>query len=436
MRIVDIIAKKRDGKALSTDDIRWFIQRYTDDLVTDYQAAALMMAIYLQGMTPRETVDLTLAMARSGDWVDLHNIVPYAVDKHSSGGVGDKTSLVVLPLVAACDVPVAKMSGRGLGFSGGTLDKMESIPGWSPNVPLPHFKRQIEDVGLVLAGQTANLAPADGKLYALRDVTATVSSIPLIAASIMSKKLAAGADGIVLDVKVGSGAFMKTAEQARHLAQTMVSIGQDAGRDTVALLSNMNQPLGYAVGNSLETAEAIHVLQNAPDTPVDFWEHCQEVAAYMLVFAKRANNIEEAKQLIVEARDSGRGLEKFREMVRSQGGDVSFIDQPDLFEKAPIIVELKAKKSGYISQIDTDVIGWTCVRMGGGRAEKGEDIDPAVGMIIQHKVGDQIQAGDTIAVIHARTVETQAIAERDIRRAFHLSQTPIPPLPQFYGVIS
>ncbi len=435
MRIVDIITRKRDGHELSTDDIRWFIQRYTDELVTDYQAAALMMAIYLRGMTPRETVDLTLAMARSGDWVDLHHVVPYAVDKHSSGGVGDKTSLVVLPLVAACGVPVAKMSGRGLGFSGGTLDKMESITGWSPSVPISRFREQIEEIGFVLAGQTGNLAPADGKLYALRDVTATVSSIPLIAASIMSKKLAAGADGIVLDVKVGSGAFMKSVDQARQLAQTMVGIGRDAGRDTVALLANMNQPLGYAIGNSLETAEAIRTLQNDPDTPPDFWHHCQEIAAHMILLAKAADTIDQAKQRVIQVRDSGHGLEKFRAMTVAQGGDGALIDDPSRFEPAPIVKTLVATHSGYINQIDTDQIGWTCVRMGGGRAEKSDHIDPSVGLIIRLKVGDYVNQGDPLAVIHARTVETQADAEIALQSAIHIGNEPTTPLPQFYGVV-
>ena len=435
MRIVDIITKKRDGEELSTDDIRWFIQRYTSGMVADYQAAALIMAIYIRGMTPRETVDLTLAMARSGDQVDLHHIVPYAVDKHSSGGVGDKTSLVVLPLVAACGVPVAKMSGRGLGFSGGTIDKMEAIDGWSADVPLTRFKHQIEAVGLVLAGQTAKLAPADGKLYALRDVTATVSSIPLIAASIMSKKLAAGADGIVLDVKVGSGAFMKDVETARQLAETMVGIGRDAGRDMVALLSNMNQPLGYTVGNSLEVVEAIQTLQGDADTPPDFWAHCQETAAHMIVLGKAADTLSDAKKQINEARESGRGLAKFRAMVAAQGGDPRLVDNPSLLAQAPIVTPLISKESGYVKQIDTAIIGQTSVRMGAGRATKGDDIDPAVGLVVRCKVGDYVAKGEPLAVIHARTVETQAIAERALPAAIQLSAEQVPPLPQFYGVI-
>lgn len=332
MQMLEIIKTKRDGAELTTQQIEWFIAAYTNGEVPDYQAAALAMAIYLQGMSRRETVDLTLAMAHSGEQLDLHDTVPFVVDKHSSGGVGDKTTLVVLPLVAACNVPVGKMSGRGLGSSGGTLDKMESFPGWSSELSLERIKRQLKDISLVLAGQTAELAPADGKLYALRDVTGTIASIPLIAASIMSKKLAAGADAVVLDVKVGKGAFIETLKDARKLARQMVEIGQDSGRETVALIADMNQPLGHAVGNALEVKEAIETMQGVG--PADFWAHCLEIAGHLLVLAKAATSMEEAKQMATAARDNGRALEKFKQLVEHQGGSASLVDDPTKFAVA------------------------------------------------------------------------------------------------------
>ena len=338
----------------------------TNGEVPDYQAAALAMAIYLRGMNRRETVDLTLAMAHSGEQLDLHDTVPFVVDKHSSGGVGDKTTLVVLPLVAACNVPVGKMSGRGLGSSGGTLDKMESFPGWSSELTLNQFKQQLKEISLVLAGQTAELAPADGKLYALRDVTGTIASIPLIAASIMSKKLAAGADAIVLDVKVGKGAFLTSLEDARKLAAQMVEIGQDAGRETVALIADMNQPLGHAVGNSLEVKEAIATLQGAG--PADFWTHCLEIAGHLLVLAEAAATLEEAKNMATAARDEGRALNKFRLLVEYQGGSASLVDDPTKLAVAKYTDSVYASQSGYIAGIDAGAVGWSCLTLGGGRA--------------------------------------------------------------------
>ena len=332
MRMVDLIETKRDDGELSTAEINWFISEYTQDNIPDYQVSSLLMAIYLRGMNRRETVDLTMAMARSGDQLDLHDVAPIVVDKHSSGGVGDKTTLVVQPIVAACGVPVGKMSGRGLGSSGGTLDKMESFTGWSCQMTLDQFKAQLADIGLVLAGQTAKLAPADGKLYALRDVTGTVASTPLIAASIMSKKLAAGADAIVLDVKVGSGAFMPTVEAAKELAQIMVNIGNDAGRKTAALISDMNQPLGNAIGNALEVKEAIDTLQGGG--PNQFWAHALDISAYMLLLTGKAPTIETAKELAREVRENGAAFQKFRDMVAAQGGDVRQVDDPSLLPQA------------------------------------------------------------------------------------------------------
>jgi pyrimidine-nucleoside phosphorylase len=434
MKMVDLIAKKRDGESLSTEEIDNFIREYTAGEIPDYQTAALLMAIYLRGMDRRETVDLTLAIARSGEQLDLHDIAPFVVDKHSSGGVGDKTSLAVLPLVAACDVPVGKMSGRGLGSSGGTLDKMESIRGWSPNLTLDAFKRQLAEIGLVLAGQTADLAPADGKLYALRDVTATIANPSLIAASIMSKKLAAGADGIVLDVKAGTGAFMPTVEAARELAQTMVDIGVDAGRRMVALISDMNQPLGHAIGNALEVKEAIATLQG--EGPADFWYHCREVAGQMLVVAGQAESPEAAQQQVEEAQRNGRALEKFRAMVAAQGGDVRQIDDPRLLPKAALVEPLLAPRSGTIAAMDTGAIGWASVHLGGGRFVKTDQLDHAVGLTLPVKIGDAVQRGDELGQIHANSAQQLAEARDRVLAALSWSDEPVAARPLFYGSIA
>ncbi len=394
MQMIEVIRQKRDGAELTPRQIEWFVEAYTRGEVPDYQAAALAMAIYLQGMTRQETVNLTLAMAQSGEQLDLHDTVPFVVDKHSSGGVGDKTTLVVLPLVAACNVPVGKMSGRGLGSSGGTLDKMESFPGWSAELTLKQFKRQLKEISLVLAGQTTELAPADGKLYALRDVTGTIASIPLIAASIMSKKLAAGADAIVLDVKVGKGAFLATLDDARNLATQMVEIGQDAGRKTVALIADMNQPLGHAVGNALEVKEAISTLNG--EGPGDFWAHCLEIAGHMLVLAGAATTLEEARQLATIARDDGRAFHKFRLLVEHQGGSASLVDDPTKIAVAKYTDSVYASQSGYITGIDAGAVGWRCLTLGGGRTVKTDSIDHAVGMVIPTKVGDYVKKTGSI----------------------------------------
>ena len=433
MRMIDIIEKKRDGKALTTAEIDWFIKSYTNDDVPDYQAAAFIMAIYLKGMDRRETVDLTLAMSRSGDQLDLHDVAPFVIDKHSSGGVGDKVTLAVQPLVAACGVPVGKMSGRGLGSSGGTLDKMESFSGWSHTLPLSQFKKQLAEIGLVLAGQTAQLAPADGKLYALRDVTATVASTPLIAASIMSKKLAAGADAIVLDVKLGSGAFVPNVEEAQALARVMVDIGKDAGRKMVALLSDMNQPLGHAIGNALEVKEAIAALQG--DCPAGFWEHCLEVGGHMLRLAGKADSLDEGKAMITAVRDNGSAFNKFRDMVAAQSGDVAQVDNPDLLPKANHIEPVAAPRSGWIAAMDTTEIGWANVRLGGGRLVKSDQIDHAVGMILPAKVGQQIAAGDTLGEIHANDPAKLTQAQEELLAAITWSDEPVKPLPHFHGTV-
>ena len=433
MRMVDLIAHKRDGGELSSEEIAYFVREYRAGPIPDYQAAALLMAIYIRGMSRRETVDLTLAMAHSGATLDLHDVAPYVVDKHSSGGVGDKTSLVVLPLVAACGVPVGKMSGRGLGSSGGTLDKMESFDGWSPYLSLEQFKRQLAEIGLVLAGQTGDLAPADGKLYAIRDVTGTVSNKSLIAASIMSKKLAAGTDGIVLDVKVGSGAFMPTVEEATELAQLMVDIGEDAGRDVVALVSDMNQPLGHAIGNALEVKEAIATLQGSG--PEDLWTHCLEVAGYMVLLAGAASVLKEAKAMITAAREDGRGLAKFREMVAAQGGDVRQVDDPARLPFAPITLPIIAPRTGYLASMDTGAIGWAAVNLGCGRLVKTDAVDPAAGFILPAKVGHWFEAGQAMGEVQSNNEAEAAQAALEVAGAMQWSDDPVEPLPLFYAVV-
>ncbi len=433
MRMIDLIEQKRDGEELSPEQISFFIEKYTTDEIPDYQAAALLMAIFIRGMNRRETVALTQAMARSGEQLDLHDVAPFVVDKHSSGGVGDKTTLVVQPLVAACGVPVGKMSGRGLGSSGGTLDKMESFSGWSFQMTLPQFKAQLADIGLVLAGQSVSLAPADGKLYALRDVTGTVANKSLIAASIMSKKLAAGADAIVLDVKTGDGAFMHTVEDAEELARIMVDIGTDAGRQTVAIISDMNQPLGHAVGNALEVKEALETLRGGG--PVDFWSHCLKIASTMLFLGGKAGSPEEAEELATAARDDGRALQKFQAMVQAQGGDVAQVDHPELLPQAQFVEQIKADRDGIVSAIDTAEIGWTCVHLGGGRLVKSDIIDHAVGLVLPVKVGDRVEAGAAIGTIHANDEAKLIQALEKIKDAITISATMANPLPNFYGVV-
>ncbi|MCB8943518.1 MAG: thymidine phosphorylase [Ardenticatenaceae bacterium] len=433
MRMIDLIERKRDGGELSSAEIEWFVREYTADRIPDYQASAFMMAVYLRGMNRQETVDLTLAMARSGDQLDLHDVAPFVVDKHSSGGVGDKTTLVVQPLVAACGVPVGKMSGRGLGSSGGTLDKMESITGWSFQMPLAQFKRQLGEIGLVLAGQTAELAPADGKLYALRDVTGTVANYSLISASIMSKKLAAGADAIVLDVKTGSGAFMPTVDLARDLARVMVDIGLDAGRKMVALISDMNQPLGTAVGNALEVKEAIATLQG--EGSPHLWAHSQEVAAQMLRLAGKAESVDEAKEMVAAVRQNGRALAKFREMVAAQGGDVSQVDDVSQLPQARLVEPILAPRAGYAAAMNTAEIGWAVVRLGGGRLTKDDKIDHAVGLLLPTKIGDKVEENQEIGLIHANDKEKLEQAREEILAAIQWSDEPVEPLPHVYGTV-
>lgn len=434
MRAVDIIQKKRDRQELTAEEIDFFIQGYVRGEIPDYQAAAWAMAVLLNGMTDRETTDLTLAMARSGEMLDLSGVVPLAVDKHSTGGVGDKTSLVVEPVVAACGLPIGKMSGRGLGFTGGTLDKMESIPGYRADLSTAEFIAQLRSIGLVLTGPSADLAPADGKLYALRDVTATVQSIPLIASSIMSKKIAAGAQAIVLDVKVGEGAFMHTLEEARQLARTMVAIARLTGRKAVALLSDMNQPLGWAVGNALEVREAIDTLHGRG--PRDFHLHCLWVAAHLLKLAGIVPDIPAGESMAEEAIRSGRAWEKFRTLVAAQGGDVRYVDEPERLPQAQWIKTVPSPQRGYLSRINARIIGEIAVLLGAGRTRKGDAIDHAVGVVVHHKVGDWVEMGEPLFTVHANHADRLQEAVDRVLAAHAWSEEPVDPLPQSLGVIA
>jgi pyrimidine-nucleoside phosphorylase len=431
MRAVDIIIKKRDKGELTNDEIIFFVRGFTNGEIPDYQAASFAMAVTLNGMTASETASLAMAMAHSGQLLDLTGIVDIAVDKHSSGGVGDKTSLAVLPMVAASGLPVGKMSGRGLGFSGGTLDKLESIPGYRCDLTTDEYKKQLKEKGIVLTGQTLDLAPADGKLYALRDVTGTVPSIPLIASSIMCKKIAGGAQAILLDVKTGLGAFMETLDQARELAQLMVEIGRLAGRKTVALLSDMNQPLGQAVGNALEVREAIETLHSGG--PPDFRQHCLHVAAHMLVLGKRARELTEGRAMAEKALGDGSAYEELRDLVQAQGGDVLYVDEPEKLPKARLVETVVAPRSGYLAQVQARSVGEAAVALGAGRSKKGDAIDHAVGFVIHRKVGDKIEKGQTLFTIHANEEDKLIAAREAVLKAHTVSDEPVLPLSLFYN---
>jgi len=430
MRAVDIIIKKRDKQELTSQEIGFFIKGFTNGEIPDYQASAFAMAILLNGMTPVETADLTLAMAHSGQVLDLSKVVDIAVDKHSSGGVGDKTSISVMPMVAACGLPVGKMSGRGLGFSGGTLDKLESIPGYRVDLTTDEFKQQLKEKGIVLTGQSLDLAPADGKMYALRDVTGTVPSMPLIASSIMCKKIASGAQAIVLDVKTGLGAFMQTLDEARELGNLMVDIGRLAGRKTVALLSDMNQPLGSAVGNSLEMIEAIELLRGR--APKDYYEHCLHVAAHVLMAGQRAKDLDEGRVMAEKSIIDGSALEKFRVLVQAQGGDVSYVDDMSKFARAKYVEVVNAPRNGFISQVHARIVGEASVVLGAGRAKKSDSIDHAVGFLIRKKVGDKVEKGEPLFEIHANHEEKLAEARANALSAYAFSDEFVSPLPLFY----
>ena len=433
MRAVDVIIKKRDGEILSTEEIKFFIEGYASGDIPDYQASAWAMAVLLRGMTSKETADLTTAIAASGETIDLSGVVKFAVDKHSTGGVGDKTTLVVQPIVAACGVPVGKMSGRGLGFTGGTLDKMESIEGFRVDLSTDEFMKQLGEICLVLSGQTADLAPADGKLYALRDVTGTVPSVPLIASSVMSKKIAGGAQGIVLDVKVGNGAFMQSVEDGLELAKLMVDIGNTPGRKVVALLSDMNQPLGNAVGNALEVREAIETLQDGG--PKDFREHCIVVASHMLCLADRVKELSEARSLIEDTVKDGLAYEKMAAMVHAQGGDTGMLENLDRLPKAPIITTYNSQKSGFVALVHAREVGLSAMELGAGRAKKGDPVDHAVGVVVQTKVGDPIKQGEPLFTVHARSEEMASAAANRLYAAHTFSDEPVEPLQLFYETV-
>jgi pyrimidine-nucleoside phosphorylase len=410
MRMVDLIEKKRDGHELSTEEINFIIKGYTDGSIPDYQVSALTMAIVFRGMTEKERADLTMAMVESGDQIDLSKIEGIKVDKHSTGGVGDTTTLVLGPLVASVGVPVAKMSGRGLGHTGGTIDKLESVSGFHVEIDNKEFIELVNKNKIAVIGQSGNLTPADKKLYALRDVTATVESIPLIASSIMSKKIAAGADAIVLDVKTGAGAFMKTLEDSRELAKAMVRIGNNVGRRTMAVISDMSQPLGFAIGNALEVKEAIDTLKG--EGPEDLTELCLTLGSHMVYLGKKADSLEEARTMLEKAIKDGSALEKLKVFLSSQGGDSSIVDDPSKLPQAKYQFELEAKEDGYVAEIVADEIGTAAMLLGAGRATKESVIDLAVGLVLRKKIGDQVKKGESLVTIYSNFEDISEVKQK------------------------
>ena len=423
MNILEIIEKKRDKKELTKDEIEYFIEGYTNDKIVDYQASALIMAIYLNGMTKQETTDMTIAMANSGEQLDLSKLNEIIVDKHSTGGVGDKVSLILLPLVASLGVPVAKMSGRGLGFTGGTVDKLESIPGYQTGIDIHNFVENVEKVGISMISQTLNLAPADKKIYSLRDSISCVESIPLIASSIMSKKIASGAQKIVLDVTCGSGSFMQSKERAEELANEMIEIGKLANRETVCILTNMDEPLGYAVGNSLEVIEAIQSLKG--EMPEDVKEVVLELGAYMVKLAGKGEDIEENKAKLLENIVNGKGYEKFIQLVENQGGDSSYIKDTNLFPKANYIEKVYSQKDGYIQSMNAKEIGKIVCDLGAGRIRKEDSIDNAVGIVLNKKVSDKVEKGDTLVTIYANSKEKLEEAKKKLLEVIKIGEQEI-----------
>lgn len=433
MRMYDIIMNKRNGLELSKEEIEYFVKGFTKGDIPDYQVSALLMAIYFNKMNKRETKDLTLAMANSGDVLSLDKIEGIKVDKHSTGGVGDKTTILLAPLVASCGIPVAKMSGRGLGHTGGTIDKLESFKGFSVNLPEEKFIENVNKHKIALVAQTGHLAPADKKIYALRDVTATVENMSLIASSIMSKKIASGADSIVLDVKVGEGAFMKTPGDARALAQEMVDIGNSVGRKTIAIISDMNQPLGYAIGNSLEVIEAINTLKGKG--PSDLLELTLNLGSYMLILGKKASSFDEGYNLLLENIKNKKALEKLKEFVKIQGGDERYIDDTNLFEKASYIIEVKAKNSGIVSKIHAEKVGLIAMELGAGRVTKESKIDLSVGIVLNKKCKDKVNKGETLAYIHANDKEKGEKALEKLINAIEIKDSFKDNTPLIYEVI-
>ena len=425
MRMYDLIQKKKTGGELSSEEIDWMIQGYTRGDIPDYQMSAMTMAICFNGMNERETGDLTISMRDSGDTVDLSSIKGVKVDKHSTGGVGDKTSIALLPLVSSLGVSLAKMSGRGLGHTGGTIDKLEAIPGFKTEMSMDAFIAQVNDIGMAIMGQTADLAPADKKLYALRDVTATVDQMSLIASSIMSKKLAAGADAIVLDVKSGSGAFMKEFEDAKALAEAMVKIGKHAGKNCRAVITNMDEPLGRAVGNAIEVREAIDTLKGKG--PEDFTKLVITLGSRMVLCAGKAADIKDAEEKLKKAIGDGSALEQLKRFITAQGGDASVVDDIEKLKLADETIELKADKAGFVQRIICDEVGMCSLMLGGGREKKSDDIDPSVGIYLCKKVGDEVKAGDVLAVLYHNDKAKAAVALERLKAAYHIGDEYISP---------
>lgn len=433
MRMYDLIMKKRNGGFLTEEEIAFMVKGYTNGEIPDYQMSAMMMAIYFQGMNEQETLALTMEMAKSGDMLDLSDIHGIKVDKHSTGGVGDKTSLALAPMVAALGIPVAKMSGRGLGHTGGTIDKLESFAGFSTGISEKQFKENVNKIGIAIMGQTADLAPADKKLYALRDVTATVDNMSLIASSIMSKKLAAGADAIVLDVKTGSGAFMKTQEDSFWLAKEMVRIGNDAGRKTIAIVSDMDQPLGFAVGNALEVKEAIDTLNG--NGPADFLELCMTLGSYMAIAAGKAETTEQARKMLAECIENKSALQKLAQFIEAQGGDKDMVYHTEKLPAASIIEEILSPRDGYIQRIICDEIGICSLILGGGRETKESVIDLSVGIVLHKKVGDMVKKGEALATIHGNDRTKIAAARERFLKAYFIDAAPVEKKPLIKGIV-
>ena len=432
MNILEIIAKKRDKKVLSKEEIDFFVKNYTNGNITDYQAAALIMAIYINGMNYEETTSFTLAMAHSGEVLDLSEL-GMVVDKHSTGGIGDKITLILMPIIASLGIPAAKMSGRGLGFTGGTVDKLESIPGYNTNIDISEFIDNVKNIGISLMGQTLNLAPADKKIYALRDTISCVESIPLIASSIMSKKIAAGAEKIVLEVTVGSGAFMKNIEDATKLSETMIGIGNLADKETICILTNMNQPIGYSIGNSLEVIEAVEALNgNMQDDVKDI---ILSLGSYMMKLAGKGDDIEQNKKMIMENINNKKALNKFKELIKNQGGDVSYIEDTSKFEKAKYIIPIKSEKIGYIKSMDNEKIGYISSSLGAGRLKKEDKINDKVGIIINKKIGDKVNVGDVLGFIHSDDIEVGNNAVKEMQNCYEFSDEYVEKQKHILGII-
>lgn len=433
MRMYDLIMKKRKGEELTTEEINFFVDGFTKGEIPDYQASAMLMAIFFNKMNKRETADLTNAMVESGDKIDLSNIKGVKVDKHSTGGVGDKTSICLTPLVASLGIPVAKMSGRGLGHTGGTIDKLETFKGFSVELTEEQFMENVNKINIAIMGQSGNLVPADKKLYALRDVTATVDNMSLIASSIMSKKLASGADAIVLDVKVGDGAFMKTPETAKELAQEMVDIGKHLGRETIGVISDMDQPLGYAIGNSLEVIEAIELLKG--NGPKDLLELTLTIGSNMLLCAKMAESEEEARKMLIENIKNGKGLEKLKDFVKAQGGDISPIDDYSKFPQAKYVEKVTSPVDGYITKIHAEAFGLIAMELGAGRATKESEIDLAVGIVLNKKRGEKVNKGDVLAYIHSNSEEKIEKARKSILENIVIEDSYDLNIPLIYDIV-